>query len=234
VSYRYIVANGCSCTRGQELDNPAEESWPHVLARLIGAEAVNLARNGSSNRRIVRSTVERLPALLAEFACDPSEVLLILCWSEFSRHEYHSEVELANHRQGPDEHKTEIGWELIGSWRNGRKHRPTQAFYRYLWSEHGQAVNFCVDWLTLDAYVRALGVDVRYGFVFPAADLWLPDVRHLSSQLPLSRVLGLRPDGVPQSFIAMTHHLPKGPGGHPLAAAHDVFAQAIAGWLQLV
>lgn len=55
---RLLVANGCSCTRGEELSDPLTQAWPVVLAGLLGVNYVNLGRDGSFNRRIVRSTVD--------------------------------------------------------------------------------------------------------------------------------------------------------------------------------
>lgn len=54
----HIVANGCSFTHGAGLDYPFTQSWPCVLANMLGVNCVNLARSGSGNDRIVRRTYE--------------------------------------------------------------------------------------------------------------------------------------------------------------------------------
>lgn len=232
MSYRYVITNGCSCTRGEELANSSDEAWPSVLASLLGAQAINLARDGSSNRRIVRSTVERLPLLLAELQAPPGDVLVILCWTESSRHEYFSEAESPERRNGTSEDSLDANWQRIGIWRDRKGHRPTRAFYRHMWSDTGQAVNFCVDWVTIDAYLRGLGVDARYAFAFPPIDFTSPALRQFESQLPRGRVLGTSDQVTPPDFITLVDHLPKGSGGHPLTAGHRWFAEAVFGWLE--
>ena len=51
---------GDSFTYGQELSNPSEQSWPHVLGKMLGYTVDNHARPGASNDYIVRQTVEYL------------------------------------------------------------------------------------------------------------------------------------------------------------------------------
>jgi len=50
-----IYFDGCSWTRGAELENPEEERFSKLLCNEFDAEEVNLAINGGSNDRIVRN-----------------------------------------------------------------------------------------------------------------------------------------------------------------------------------
>ena len=50
-----IYFDGCSWTRGAELENPEEERYSKLLCNELGAEETNLAVSGGSNDRIVRN-----------------------------------------------------------------------------------------------------------------------------------------------------------------------------------
>lgn len=54
----HIVANGCSYTYGQELDDPKTQSWPALLAKKMNLNLVNIARPASGNDAILRRTVD--------------------------------------------------------------------------------------------------------------------------------------------------------------------------------
>tara|TARA_B100000508_G_scaffold69788_1_gene54526 strand:- start:1409 stop:2035 length:627 start_codon:yes stop_codon:yes gene_type:complete len=50
-----IYFDGCSWTKGEELENKKEERYSKLVCDELGAEEVNLARCGGSNDRIVRN-----------------------------------------------------------------------------------------------------------------------------------------------------------------------------------
>ena len=50
-----IYFDGCSYTRGDELDNPEEERFSKIICDELGAEETNLALSGGSNDRIIRN-----------------------------------------------------------------------------------------------------------------------------------------------------------------------------------
>ena len=50
-----IYFDGCSWTRGAELENPEEERYSKLLCNELGAEEYNIAVSGGSNDRIVRN-----------------------------------------------------------------------------------------------------------------------------------------------------------------------------------
>ena len=50
-----IYFDGCSWTRGAELQNPEEERYSKLLCNELGAEETNIAKGGGSNNRIVRN-----------------------------------------------------------------------------------------------------------------------------------------------------------------------------------
>ena len=49
-----IYFDGCSWTKGAELENPEEERYSKLICNHLGAEETNLSMSGGSNDRIVR------------------------------------------------------------------------------------------------------------------------------------------------------------------------------------
>ncbi|MGI5472958.1 DUF6071 family protein [Streptomyces sp. CA-132043] len=223
---RLIVANGDSYTQGVGLDDPSRETWPVVLAGMLGTGHVNLARFASPNRRTVRSTVHRLDALRTERGLAPPEVLAIIAWTELRRHDYYSATERVDHR----DHATDRGWHRMGMWRRGA-HRPTDAFFDHLWSEEGAIAEFLLDWVLFDHYLRERGYHRRYVFTFPFSGP-VPDIAaEFAGQLPADTVLGGLPPRPGTSFDEAVAGLPRADDGHPLAEGHAWFARQLADWL---
>lgn len=53
-----ILYNGCSHVEGDELYNPAKENFSFHLSRNLNKDYENIAERGSSNARVLRTTVE--------------------------------------------------------------------------------------------------------------------------------------------------------------------------------
>ncbi|MGP9022857.1 DUF6071 family protein [Streptomyces sp. BR1] len=223
---RLIVANGDSYTQGVGLDEPSSQAWPVLLAGQLDADHVNLARFASSNRRAVRSTVQRLDALRAERELAPSEVMVVTAWTEFRRHEYYSSTERVDHR----DHASDRGWHRMGMWRRG-EHEPTDAFFDHLWSMEGTIAGFLLDWVLVDHYLRHRGYHPRYVFTFPFPDPVPPIASEFAAQLPMDDILGGVPPRRGAAFDEIPAELPRTDDGHPLAEGHAWFARKLADWL---
>ena len=70
-----IYFNGCSHTFGDELLDPASESWPTLVAKTLNLDFKNDAVSGGSNERIVYQTVDNLKKYDT----------FIIAWSHYSR-----------------------------------------------------------------------------------------------------------------------------------------------------
>lgn len=228
---RLLVSNGCSFTRGEELTEPEGESWPSLLARLFRVELVNLAQIGASNRRIVRSTVLALDDIRRRSGFEPEEILVLLAWTQSSRHEYYSPSDVAEQRIDSPGGEIDLNWHQIGSWRYKNRHRPSRAFYRELWSEEGQLINFFLDWILLDRWLSTGGYEARYVFAIPPPAATTGPASLLMGQLDPQLVWGGLPVVAGRSFREISIDLPRGPGGHPLADGHARFASLLADWL---
>lgn len=223
---RLLATNGCSQARGTEMDDPETQAWPAVLARELGVPHVNMARDGASNRRIVRTTVARLPIVCQEAAVRPDEVLVVIAWTHSVRHEFYRPGTRA---QPLAAHPVDHNWEHIGPWR--RWHRPTRAFYNHLWSEEGQVTNFFLDWLLLDRFLGQEGYQARYAFAGPEVIRVPEAARPFLRPLRSETTFGGLPPAPGTSLMAMSLDRDRGPGGQPLADSHARFARALSQWI---
>lgn len=227
---RLLVTNGCSCARGEELTNPTVDAWPSVLARRLGVELVNLARDGSSNRRIVRTVVEWLPVILRERSLSPADVLVLVAWTEAARHE-HFARRLGPFAGGQTVVPFDKDWHTLASWREREGDRPSATFYEHLWSTEGQLTNLFLDWTMMDGLLRYWGVHTRYAFTFPIPRRLPKEARHLAGSLDASHTFGGIPNRSGTAFLQMPREHDRGPGSHPLESGHRWFASVLVDWL---
>jgi hypothetical protein len=228
---RLLVTNGCSCAIGKEMQRPERDAWPVILADSLGVDLVNLARNGSSNRRIIRTLVELLPTVIEQTRHAPDEILTLVSWSETSRHEHYvgKKRSLLHFSVGDPFHD---GWQRIGSWRVSEGHRPSIAFYDHLWNDDGQLASHFLDWAMMDALLRNTGVHPRYNFAFPIPrDLPAPALA-AAAQLSQARTFGGIPPRPGTCFLEMPSEFERGPGGHSLERGHRWFAGELSTWLR--
>ena len=52
-----VYFDGCSWTRGSELEHPEEERFSRLLSQHYNFEELNLGKSGGSNDRIVRNLI---------------------------------------------------------------------------------------------------------------------------------------------------------------------------------
>ena len=224
-----LVAHGCSFTYGDELRDPAASAWPRVAADALGVDVVNLALNGSSNRRIVRSTLQGLDDIAAERGLRPEQVLFVGMWTEFARSEYYDE-----RRVYPETAHlpSERGWHEISHWEAKTDPR-VRAHYRYLQSDTGDLINFLVDYVLLESFLKVRVY--RYAFAF--AGIFWPDefpvvARSLIEKVDDSRLLGGW-SGAASFRSLVRDRCAVGAHRHPLEEGHRVFAlEHLVPWLE--
>jgi len=71
-----LVAFGCSYTYGKDLADPATQSWPAVLSKLLDLECDNQAVLGAGNLEILWNIIN--------YKFQPGDTVFIM-WSHFSR-----------------------------------------------------------------------------------------------------------------------------------------------------
>ncbi len=91
-----ILANGCSFTYGDELDNPERDAWPAVLAAMANEPVMNLGQSGGSNDRILRTIVEVIEA-------NSDNTKVVIAWTSPTRLEISNlDIHINLHRYHPD------------------------------------------------------------------------------------------------------------------------------------
>ena len=123
------------------------------------------------------------------------------------------------------------GWRLINPALRDQGDPASVAFYEHLWSEEGQISNLLLDWVMLDRWLAALGVLARYAFSFPLPTAVPSVAEPLLAQAPGELTFGGIPPRPGTAFLEMTRKMERGPGGHPLQAAHALFARELHDWL---
>lgn len=228
---KLLIANGCSYTRGAELDDPAMEAWPRVLGARLSAAVVNMASDGGSNRRIVRTTLGNVERLLAERSIRPEECLFIGMWTGLTRGECHRRHR--HDRGNRPKLPYETNWHRLGRWRIDEGDAASEAYFGHLWDEAGAATNTFTDWLLLDAYLLRLGVHARYCYAWDMLPAKLPEeARALALRVDTDRVFGGCADRSTVSFHTLiSGRYPTGKLFHPLREAHAAFAEDLFAWL---
>jgi hypothetical protein len=88
-----LLANGCSHTAGTEIDpnhipKCVEEAWPRWVADHYNIPYINIAQGGAGNEEISRSTIHKVSTLIERDNTNPSELIVVICWSGFDRYEF--------------------------------------------------------------------------------------------------------------------------------------------------
>jgi hypothetical protein len=160
-SLKLVVTNGCSFTYGTDLKDRLRSCWGRVLADGIGADFVNLAANGGSNHRLVRTTVEQLHRVAGEHGCAPAETLFVGMWTELPRSEIYDPDTLDTGAMAGS--FVDRPWHRIGPWSLDRRYGPAVPYYRYLQHDEGDFLDFLLGYLLLESYLKLHGY--RYTFV---------------------------------------------------------------------
>jgi hypothetical protein len=90
---KLLLVNGCSHTAGAEIEyknQPTcyEKAWPKFVADRLGCEHLNIAKAGSSNQRIIRTTQSWIiKNVLIKKKYKPEDVAIMIMWSGFDRKE---------------------------------------------------------------------------------------------------------------------------------------------------
>lgn len=228
---KLVVANGCSYTRGAELGSPDKESWPVVLGRLLDVPVVNLASDGGSNRRIVRTTVANIERVSEEFGVPLSATAVVCMWTGMARNECYGGRR--RDRGNRPDLPYETRWHRLGRWRIEEGDNRSEAYFRHLWNEQGAVIDLLTDWIMLDAFLDSRGVAARYAFSWDVLPSRIDEEgRDLISRIRPSSVFGNKIQSKGSSFYDLIRGVhDTGNLYHPLAPAHEYFARQLAEWL---
>ena len=97
-----IYFDGCSWTKGAELENKEEERFSKLVADYFNAEECNIAQAGGSNDLIVRN-------MLVNHKIEEYD-LAVIAMTLPARTEYHSDIPISSGRASINKPQTAAGW----------------------------------------------------------------------------------------------------------------------------
>ena len=220
-----LVVNGDSNTWGSEHDDRERTTWAAVAGVELGIPVVNLAIPGGSNARLVRTTVEFLPAVAARRGVPPERMLFVGMWTFPNRREHWGN---GPHRWALSGEQFDDGhWRGVGPWGIEAGYRPAIAWYRDLHQDHASLEEFFCSTVLLEQWLAAHGfrftLTAAYDFI-SASDLetYAAYVAQMDDHHYLGGVAGLGPC----AFRTLVDHLgDRGPNGHKLAPSHRYYAE---------
>lgn len=230
---RVLFANGCSMCYGTDLfddpttrlctNNPArwEVAWPGQLAQILGYTAVNNAGYpGSSNDRILRTTIDWVLNDAPQLLKDGVEVLVVIGWSSPMRREFYIDE---NWRQLIPYHDYS---DTAGALLN-------RVYREVAWSDKESAIRFATQVISLKSVLE--NANIPY-FFFNALES-LNEINknsnnELSNYIPVlktQKFFGSGFDGYEE--ITQTGKTTGKNGGHPDQQGHAEWARLLAEYL---
>jgi hypothetical protein len=232
-----LYTNGDSWVHGSELIDPTRPDeknhfhavheeyrkqyhWPNVVAQKLGVEYVDNSSPGSSNDRILRTSIYDISELLRQ----GKKPAAVIAWSQL--------------------HRFELPEGNSGLWRSfaspGDSDLPLVA--KEVWSKWSGDYPEVMRWVTqlicLHSFCRSVGVPVLGLTVFSKSYRLLDDQLGIKEFLaykdPLHNICNIT-DQLYQfsleSMLRQHNNVSYGPGGHPLAQGHNILGKIIAGRL---
>jgi Family of unknown function (DUF6071) len=213
-----LFANGCSMTLGAELADPDHASFPALIARHFGLELVNAAHSGSSNCRILRTTLTWIADYLGNGG-RADELFVLIGWTAPDRREL-----------GLTDEEATVDANIF--WRNIFLHcrlsgasadlvQLHELIIRSFWCDRESMARFLVAANAVQGVLKSHGI--RYCFVhgMPVCPVH-PEITALADAIDSSRFFQfMESQG---DFLSVNHgqwHLPIGSMNHPLEEAHS-------------
>lgn len=199
---------GDSFTYGEELDDPATQSWPALLANKLGYNLVNRGRPGCGNSYIVKTAIKQVPKLKPN--------LVIVAWTSCGRMEFADRYSVYDIWPGSNRR-----------WEKPRPHRDT--LVKYITSYHNvlhQYRSWLRSVILLQDFFKLRNINYRFINTFDNHELNKKYSKVSSEYIDLidtDKFIGW-PD---TSMMEWMGDCSKGPGGHPLELGHARIADAI-------
>jgi len=99
-----VYTNGCSLTYGSELEDRENDCYPSKVAKHFNLPVINNAKPGSSNQRILRTTIQDVEDLLEQ----GKTPLVLVSWTISSRFELCDENDEWKQFSEPDDKLSKI------------------------------------------------------------------------------------------------------------------------------
>ena len=219
-----LYANGCSMTMGLELSDPAASCYPSLLAKSLGTELFNEAQGGSSNCRILRTSLLWICTYLQNGG-RPDDLFVLIGWSSPDRRE----VALSSQEHASDPNDF---WRSINI-RHSLQGAPPdfvrlrELIIKSFWCSRESMTRFLVAINSLQGFLLSNAIRFCFSHAMPIGPLH-PELTPLVRSVDRDRFfrfMGARTDFLNSCADA---GIPAGPGSHPLEQGHERWAADLA------
>jgi hypothetical protein len=223
-----LYANGCSMTVGAELPDPAETCYPNLFARSFGMELFNDAQGGSSNCRILRTSLLWICTYLQNGG-RPGELFVLIGWSGPDRRE----VALSSEEHTPD---------LNHFWRSLHIHHQLpdapsdfiqlrKLIIRSFWCDRESMTRFLVTINSLQSFLLSNSIRFCFSHAMPVCPLH-PELVPLLKSVNRDRFFHFMDGSMDFLTYCTDAGLPAGALHHPLDEGHKRWAAHLSGFVR--
>lgn len=219
-------------TYGAEIDESirADVNWPSRLGHHLGCEVVNEAIGGSSNDRIVRTTMQFIAQYLIDCR-DPNDLFVTIGWSNPARREFCWADPVKQRDEG------DFYFQVLPTWRPKSLEKIHDFYYGHHHHEREAETRYLIDIHTLQNTLKLYGIRYLFCKGLPSAPFHSDVLKHrettnLEALLDTSRFYGF---SMNHSFYNKAKHewaVPMGPGGHPLEEGHQLWGDLLFEFIQ--
>lgn len=225
-----LYANGCSMTYGAELGGMQSEAetvqenihrlryaWPNQLATLLGISSINDAKGGSSNLRILRTTIEWI-SHYKNNGNDLSKLFVVIGWSSDARQEFR------------DFHD-DMWWDLLPQWKgqpNPTREKARKAYVKHFFNPKADIIWTCVYIISLQAFLKVNNIPYLF-FNGLVENIFGSFVENEGEAQPFYDLIDMSRfyvnDGGMYLYCVKNHKC--GPLQHPLEEGHAAWAKIL-------
>jgi hypothetical protein len=200
---------GDSFTYGEELPDPATQSWPALMANKLGYDLRNRGRPGCGNSYMIKTAIKEVPVLKPD--------LVIVAWSSCGRMEF------------ADEYSVYDIWP--GSQRKYERPYPhRKELEKYITTYHNEQHQYR-SWLRsvilLQDFFKLRNINYRFVNTFDnqnLVDRYIKCAKEYVNLIDTGNFIGWPRTGI----VEWASGCPVGPRHHPLEAGHVCIANALA------
>jgi len=200
-----ILFNGDSFTEGKDLGkNYLNQRYSAKICKSFDIEEVNLAKCGSSNDRITRTTLD--------YCLENQVDQIVICWSYPDRLMYTGDA------PSKEDSQSKLHWKSTSVKRaTYYKDKRWISFYRDIWTDEMMRHNFIINCLMIQEFCQNRSIKLIMSHICP------PDIYKGITIDPLFKMITTLDQ---EGFVAPPK-MDTGDGIHPNAIMHSKFAKEL-------
>lgn len=230
-----LYFNGCSHTWGDDLEDPANQSWPAVISQRLKNDFVNDSQSGGTNDRIMYRTIKNIDQF-DKFYIAWTYTSRFTRYRSDNNHDVNFNVQLKHNLYGSDPNFKNYGKMHYQTWHNELYNfkiwlqniillqtlfKSKNKKYTMVNADNNSIDRWSVDWPAFNNSVKSLlCFDLMSDDELMSEHL---EIQSLIGQIDLSNFIGWG-----QWWLTyMKKHYPVGPSNHLLSDGHNAIAEYI-------